>query len=386
MDKKGMLIFITIVLTIHLLVNLYIFKRGLQALDLFPAIKPYFIFAFIFVSASYIVARVAEHFGYNPVSEVLNWIGSFWFAAMLYFFLIILCIDIVRLLNYFFHFLPQFLYADYAKTKFVGMAIATVFVISLIVFGFINASKVRVKQIELNIYKQAGNNKELRIALMSDIHLGTLIGTKKLKIIVEKVNKLKPDIILLAGDVVDENIQPVIKKNMGRYFEQLQSKYGVFAITGNHEFIGGYQAAINYLEKHNVKFLQDTAICIDSSFWLAGRYDRDMKRFTGNNRKSLQNLLKPVDNNLPLILLDHQPFNLDSTSSHNVDIQLSGHTHNGQLFPFNLITRAIYKPDYGYRKINNTHFYVSCGIGTWGPPVRIGNKPEIVDIRLKFIE
>lgn len=254
----------------------------------------------------------------------------------------------------------------------------------LIIYGFINASLVRITNLNISVNKETRHLKSVHIVVLSDIHLGTVIGNKKLGNIVKKVNALSPDIVLLAGDVVDENIKHVIKQNLGLHLEDIKSKYGVYAITGNHEFIGGVEPAVAYLEKHKVKFLRDTAVLIDSSFWLVGRNDKDMVRFTGKNRKTLENLLSTVDKSYPVILLDHQPFYLEKAAENGVDVQFSGHTHNGQMFPLNLITRAIYNPDWGYRKIGSTHFYVSCGVGTWGPPVRIGNYPEIVNVELSF--
>jgi predicted MPP superfamily phosphohydrolase len=236
----------------------------------------------------------------------------------------------------------------------------------------------------MTVNKTVNNHKQLNIVLLSDLHLGTIIGPNKLTRIVNKINALNPDIVLFAGDVVDENIKPVIKKNMGKLLENIVSKYGTYAITGNHEFIGGVGPAVEYLEQHKVKYLRDTAMLIDSSFWLVGRNDKDMPRFTGKNRKGLDSIMAQVDKSYPVILMDHQPFHLEEAARNGVDIQFSGHTHNGQMFPFNYITQAIYHPDWGYRQIDNTQYYVSCGVGTWAPPVRIGNHPEILNIKVAF--
>jgi len=384
MKTHAMIVFISLVLTVHFLVNFYIFTRGWQSLSMFPAIRPYFLALIIILFLSYILARVAEPYIGYPAANVFNWIGSFWFAAMLYFFLFILFIDIFRLFNHWFHFFPAVFFTDYARTKFITMLCTSGLVVGLITYGFINASVVRITNLKIPVSKKAGTLKSLHVVMLSDIHLGTIIGPKKLSNIVAKVNALSPDIVLLAGDVVDENIRHVIKQNLGVQLENIKSKYGVFAITGNHEFIGGVDPAVAYLEKHKVKFLRDTAILIDSAFWIAGRNDKDMKRFTGKDRKPLEAILKEVDKKYPVILLDHQPFNLEQAAANGANVQFSGHTHNGQMFPLSLITRAIYKPDWGYKKIVDCHFYISCGVGTWGPPVRIGNFPEIVSAELTF--
>ncbi len=379
-----MIIFFAIVFTIHFLVNFYIFIRGWQSLSLLPAVRPYYLALFILLFLSYILARVLERYIGFSIANIFNWIGSFWFAAMLYFFLFILIFDIFRLFDHWFHFFPVIFSANYAKTKFITMLCTSGVVILLITYGFVNASVVRIANLNIPINKEAGHLKNLHVVMLSDIHLGTIIGPKKLKKIVIKINDLTPDIVLLAGDVVDENIRHVIRQNLGIQLENIRSKYGVYAVTGNHEFIGGVEPAVTYLEKHNVKFLRDTAVLVDSAFWLVGRNDKDMSRFNGKPRKPVDILMADVDKKYPVILLDHQPFFLEISAKNGVDVQFSGHTHNGQMFPLNLITRAIYDPDWGYRKIGNSHFYVSCGVGTWGPPVRFGNYPEIVSAEITF--
>jgi predicted MPP superfamily phosphohydrolase len=166
---------------------------------------------------------------------------------------------------------------------------------------------------------------------------------------------------------------------------RIKSRFGVYAITGNHEYIGGVGPAVRYLEDHGVMVLRDTAIMINGQFFLAGRDDRDKPRFTGKPRKELEEVMTTVDTSYPVILMDHQPFNLGNHAKMGIDLQLSGHTHHGQLWPINYITEAIYEVSWGYKKIGNTHFYVSSGYGTWGPPLRLGNRPEIVKINLRMI-
>jgi hypothetical protein len=130
--------------------------------------------------------------------------------------------------------------------------------------------------------------------------------------------------------------------------------------------------------------LRDTAVLVNESVYLAGRNDRDSKRFSTKERKDLNSILRDVNFSLPVLMMDHQPFNLQQVADAGVDFQLSGHTHHGQLWPLNYITKAIYEVSWGYKQKNNTHFYVSSGYGGWGPPVRSGNRPEILDIYITF--
>ena len=191
-----------------------------------------------------------------------------------------------------------------------------------------------------------------------------------------------PDLVLLPGDVFDEDIGPVIKENLGETLRTIKSKHGVIAITGNHEYIGGEEAACRYLRDHGITVLRDSSIRIDGLCTVVGREDISIRQFAGKQRKSLDDLMKDVDTSLPIILLDHQPFHLEEAEDHGVDLQLSGHTHHGQLWPFNYVSSRIFEVSWGYKKKGNTHVYVSCGVGTWGPPVRTGNTPEIVNVKL----
>jgi uncharacterized protein len=384
MKTSAFVIFILIVLAIYGLLNTYIFIRGLQAIPSGTLLRSWFIPVFWFLMGSFILARFLERAIPCNITEMFSWIGSFWLAAMAYFVIIALLLDLTRGLNNLFHFLPPVFYVDYPRTKLIVFFISLGVVTLALIAGFINARNPKTTRLEIEIPKNAGGSSQLTIAMASDIHLGTLIGKCGALRLVNRINQLNPDIILLAGDVVDEDLKPVIRRNLGETLRNLHAKYGVYAITGNHEYIGGAAEAVAYLKAHNIKYLEDSAVLIDGKFWLAGRDDRDISRFTGKKRKELNTLLKDVDRSYPLILMDHQPFNFQDVVDQGVDLQLSGHTHHGQIWPFNYITKAMYEVSWGYKKKGGTHFYVSSGFGTWGPPIRLGNRPEIVYITVHF--
>jgi len=195
---------------------------------------------------------------------------------------------------------------------------------------------------------------------------------------------LNADIVLLPGDVVDEDIAPVIKQNLGETLRKIRSKFGTFAVTGNHEYIGGVEPAVRYLSEHGLTMLRDAAVKINGGIYIVGREDISFNRASGRKRKSLEELMSGIDKSFPIIMMDHQPFHLEEAERNGVDLQLSGHTHHGQLWPFNFITKKVYEVSWGYKKKGNTHIYVSSGAGTWGPPVRTGNSPEIVFLQLTF--
>jgi predicted MPP superfamily phosphohydrolase len=197
-------------------------------------------------------------------------------------------------------------------------------------------------------------------------------------------NSLNPDIILLPGDIFDEDIGPIIKNKLGDDLQKLNAKYGVYAVTGNHEYIGGVESAVDYMEKHGINVLRDEAVLIDSGFYLVGREDRSIGQFANQKRIELSEITKNINKNFPAILLDHQPFQLNLTRENGIDLQLSGHTHHGQLWPLNYITSMIYEISWGYEKIDETHYYVSSGFAGWGPPVRTGSRTEIVNLKIAF--
>ncbi|MBN3035371.1 MAG: metallophosphoesterase [Bacteroidales bacterium] len=377
-------IFLSVVLLVYYLVNLYICHRGLQALPDGSPMRPWFRAVFLTLAFSYPAARILERIWLSPVSDVLTWVGSFWLGAMLYFFLIVLAIDLVRAIDFFIPFIPGALRPDEAlRTYLLFGAVALTFTVLLA--GHINAVRPQVRHLALTVNKPLVARETLRLAMVSDIHMGTLVGPRRTARMVRDINALEPDLILLAGDIVDEDLAPVLRFNLGESLRKLKAHMGVYGITGNHEYIGGAEAACRYLEEHGVTMLRDSAVLADGWLYIAGREDRDKPRFSGMPRVSLDTLLKDIDFSRPVILMDHQPFHLDKTARFPVDLSLSGHTHHGQMWPLNYITRAIYEISRGYRKIRNTHAYVSSGYGTWGPPVRTGNRPEIVLIELRFV-
>ena len=385
MRKLSFAIFFSVALSVYALINFYIFLRGWELLSSHPALRSFFLALASIFAIAFIAGRVLERVRLTWFSAALVWIGSFWLAAMSYFLIIALTVDLFRLSNYIFSWFPVFVTVHRAETKDAIALVVIAIVVITVFFGHLNALRPRIKKLDLSIRKTVGSTKSLTIVAVSDIHLGTIIGKSRLTRIVALINGLNPDLVLLPGDVFDEDIGPVIKENLGETLRTIRSKYGVIAITGNHEYIGGAEAACRYLTDHGVRVLRDSSVKIDELCTVVGREDLSSRQFGGDKRKSLDELLNDVDTRLPVILLDHQPFHLEDAERHGIDLQLSGHTHHGQLWPFNYISQKIFEVSWGYKKKGNTHIYVSCGVGTWGPPVRTGNKPEIVKINLSFL-
>lgn len=379
-------IFFSIVIVIYSLVNYYIFTRGLQALPAGSALRAWYIPVFWTLAATYIAGRFLERIWLGPLSDALVWTGSFWLGAMLYFFLLVVLIDIFRVVNHFIPIIPAFARENFANFKLWLLGGSVLLVALIVVAGYINALNPRIRTVEISIPKQANGLESLNAVAMSDIHLGTIIGNGRLERIVNKVNGLNPDIILLPGDILDEDLEPVIRQNAGATLEQLSAPMGVFGVMGNHEYIGGAEPAYRYLTEHGIKMLRDSVVKVNDSFFLVGREDIQKGRFAGKERLSIEELMEGVDKNLPVIVLDHQPYHPEKAAAAGADLMLSGHTHNGQLWPLNFITDGMFVIGYGLGQVDGMQMYVSNGVGTWGPPLRIGNRPEIVNLKIRFVE
>ena len=384
MRTLGILIFITIFFAITGLISYYIFKRGLQAIPPGSAWRLFYTVVFWVVALSFIAGRLLENRIPAVLAHPLTWIGSFWLAALLYFLIAVVLLDLLRLANHFLHFFPAAVVQNYAQAKCLTSAVVIAAVALLLLGGYINSLKPRIKKLDLAVAKKSAPLKSLNLVVVSDIHLGNIVGRSRLDSIVHKINDLNPDVVLMPGDIVDEDLAPVIRQNLGEALLKIRSRFGVYAVTGNHEYIGGVEEACRYLTDHKITMLRDTSVKIAEALYIVGREDRSKNRSPGGSRKSLAELMAAVDKAYPVILMDHQPFGLEEAAQQGADLQLSGHTHNGQLWPLNYIVHSIYEISWGYKRIAGTHYYVSVGVGTWGPPVRIGNHPEIVNIVLRF--
>ncbi|MCX7798212.1 MAG: metallophosphoesterase [Melioribacter sp.] len=375
--------FFTIVFIVYGIINYYIIRKIISVIP--DNYKNLSLIILLFLILSYIIGRILENYWVSYLSDFLVWCGSFWIAIMFYLFLCLIVVDIARIVNNIIPFIPSAIIKNPLNVKkYLTISIGSL-VLILVVGGFFTTKIINVRYYEISINKKAGDLKSLNIVMASDLHLGTINGKKFAYKVIDKINKLNPDIILFAGDIIDEDIKPVLKDNVGEALYKLRAKYGIYGITGNHEYMGGVDNAVRYLNEHKIKMLLDSVAFINNSFYIIGRKDRSVIRFTNTQRKELSALLKDVNNSLPIILLDHQPFHLEEAEKYGIDLQLSGHTHYGQLWPLNLIIKKIYELPWGYKIRGNTHYYVSCGAGGWGPPVRLGSLPEIVNIKLNFI-
>lgn len=379
-------VFLTIFFLLYGLLNLYIFSGAFNALQYFlPALWQHvFTGVFLFMVLSYPVGRIFGKWLPAKLADFLAFAGGLWFAAMLYLIISLIIVDALALVISFVPSIEKLIDAIQPEINSGIFLLISTGVIGLIVFGYFNATSIRIKKLKLKVAKSPPGLESLHIAFASDIHLGHVIGSKSLGKIISAINSLDPDLVLFPGDLVDEELKTVIDKGLGKKFMQLKPKYGVFAVTGNHEYISGADKAVAYLSQFGIRFLRDEMIKVADRFYVAGREDVSITSFYGRKRKTAQELLNGYNPDIPVILMDHQPISLAEAAAAGVDLQVSGHTHHGQMWPLSAITKRVFKLSWGYRKIGSSHFYVSSGAGSWGPRVRIGNHPEIVSIKLNF--
>jgi len=383
--SPGMPVFLAVVLSIYGLVNFYIIRRGFQALAGYPRSRWVFLAVFLASVLAYPAARIAMGFGRNSLSSIFVKAGSFHLALMLYLFLGVVLIDLFRLANSVLPIFPKSFSARPHQTALVAFLFVAGASLLTIAGGAVNAARPRLRELAIPIDKSAGGRTGLSIVVASDVHLGTIAGSSRLRMLADRINALAPDIVLLPGDIVDESVTEREEEEMTEVFQKIRAPLGVFSVPGNHEYYGGLERNLAYLRKWGIRVLQDEAVMVDRSFYLIGRKDPTSLR-RGSARMPIEEIMAAggVDPSRPLILLDHQPIHLEQAERAGIDLQLSGHTHAGQLFPLNLINRLIYEQNWGSLVKGKTHYYVSCGVGTWGPPVRTGSVPEIVRIRLTF--
>ncbi len=378
------LLFLSAFLAVYSLANYYVGLRGWQAFHLlsaFPGGRFYFV-VFGLVAFGYILERVFGDYLPEPVNGLLACVGGVWMAVLYYTVIFCVIIDAIRLADRIRPFIP----ANWRQAPATVGGVVVGVVAVIIVFGIWNAQNTVWRQYDLVIEKSAGDLTKMRIVMVSDIHLGRVVGSQRLTYLVQEINARRPDLVLLAGDVFDEDIGHFVKQDMGAIFRRLNPRFGVFAVLGNHEYIGqATDTAVDLLQTGGITVLRDSYVIPENRFIVAGRDDWDRERFLGSPRKPLAAILNGVNPAVqPLFLLDHQPRRLDEAAAAGVDLSLSGHTHRGQLYPNHLITSRLYELDWGYLRKQTMHAIVSAGFGTWGPPVRTSAPSEIVEINLKF--
>ena len=378
MNKSIFVFILFIFLSLFFLANKYVVSRGLLALD-GNKYQRIFQWTYWILALTFVLGQFLERGNPHDITKIISSIGSFWLGWFFYLLLIVILVDFLRLFNYFLPFIKGQLIPNISNGVFLFYFVLIASV-TIVFYGYINARSPIVNTVKITLDKPLSKN--LKVVLVSDLHIGAIVGNPKIKKMVDKINQLNPDIVLIAGDLVDHNPKFAIKDEVGKQFLKLHPPMGIYAITGNHEYIGQAEVSIAYLSKFGIHYLRDSVVKINNEFYLAGREDRQMQQIMAKKRQSISQILSGVDKNLPVILMDHQPVEYNRAIAEKVDLMVSGHTHKGQMWPMNYITKAVFENHYGLYKKMNTWFYTSNGYGTWGPPIRVGNRPEIVVIEI----
>ena len=350
-------------LLLYLGANAYIFIRIMQALSAVPtALRVAFAALYWLAAVALFVAfamRSVE--GWAWLERSLFVVGSVWLVFVLYMTLATLVADVAHLI------FPAFKYGVWWALG------ATVLLLS---YGYINYKNPRTETLAIESDKLHTEN--LRVVAISDVHLGYGTTRSMLEGYVERINSLNPDVVIIAGDLIDNSIVPVKEASMGEVLSRIRTTRGVYMALGNHEYISGIDESLDFIATTPIVVLRDSVAMLDEGVAIIGRDDRMNRR-----RKSTEELVADIPSDLFTIVVDHQPYDIATSERLGIDLHLSGHTHRGQVWPLNWLTDALYEQSHGHRLWGATSAYVMQGLSLWGPPFRIGTKSEIVVIDLK---
>ena len=373
-----MTLFLFIYFSIYGGVHLYAFlklKRGF-ALEL-PAYLILAIFMILMV-VSPIVVRISERYGYEALARGLAYIGFTWMGLLFIFISASFFFDIYRLLHFSARMLTQRPLADFTLSLRNFCTLAILFSCAVVIYGYFEALHIRTEHVTVKTSKIPEKIGRFRVVQISDVHLGLIVGKSRLKRILRQVKDARPDILVSTGDLVDGQMDDL--EALADMFQNIPAKYGKFAVTGNHEFYAGLDRALAFTEKAGFTILRGEGLTVSNLLNVAGVDDPARKRYGPDRAASEKALLEKLPREKFTLFLKHQPV-ISSESVGMFDLQLSGHTHKGQIFPFNLITKLYYPIHTGISKVNgNALLYVSRGSGTWGPPVRFLSPPEVTVI------
>jgi len=360
-------VFFFLLLVSYILGNIYIFVRGFQALEHFPLVYRV-IFSIIYLTGSFLfllimVFRDSKHIPAS-LGHVLYQVGSGWLIFVLYMVVFLACTDLIKVFNHSFQY---------------GFHIALLLTCSLLLYGYLNFQHTFKQVINISVNKPLLDGDRLKIVAISDLHLGFGSNINRLRKDIDRINAENPDLILIAGDLIDNSIVPVVEQRMDKELNRLHARLGVYMAPGNHEYISGFTACRDFLRSTSIQLLRDSMVTLPCGLQIIGRDD-----YSNRNRLPASNWANLAVASKPTVILDHQPQHLDEALQIRADLQISGHTHNGQVIPIKFLTDYLFELSYGYQKKDQTHYYVTSGLALWGPPLRIGSQCEMVVFECTF--
>ena len=341
---------------------------------------------YVIVFFSYLVGMMLQRGGHYALSTPFLHVGAWMLAAILYFVLTFVLIDILRGIN------ALTLKAEILTFRYrygdsgghLWSLVGCIITALVLICGYFNAKFPTTTHLTYKTDKEI--SRDFKYVLISDVHLGMINCDHFMEVLKDRINAENPDFVVIAGDFFDGDPEPVVNSNVGNILREIKTGYGIFAVNGNHEWIGNANVADDFMKKHGVTVLRDSTARLPFGVTIVGREDFSAGSPGGkrNGRKPLAEVVANIDRNDYTILLDHQPKNLDEAANSGViDIELSGHTHAGaQLWPLFILSSSMYENDYGKLRKLNTDFYTTSGYGTWGPPIRTSARPEMVVVEV----
>jgi uncharacterized protein len=350
----------------------------IQARKLVPGsgLKRIFVGLYVLLFFGYPLAELISHREISSWDRYLILCGYYCLPYLLYLTLSVVAIDLVILLARAARFLKLEIVS---MPSFQSVRLASYLLIPamIVIWGSWNNNRLQVRNISIELPGKSSSIEHLHVVFASDFHLSQITGDHLVENFVNKVNALKPDIVLIGGDILEGDRQEDLKKCEDQ-FKGIKTKYGVFAASGNHE--RHRSGTDGFFVQSGMRLIEDRVEKIGEGFYLGVR-----KNARSSQRKGISELLKDAPEDLPIILLDHSPTDLENVSKTRVDLQLSGHTHNGQLFPVNLVVMLFqYELAWGTKIKRHSAFIVSSGVQAWGPPVRTAGASEILSVEVNF--
>ncbi|MEN6373187.1 MAG: metallophosphoesterase [Smithella sp.] len=369
-----MVMFLLTFLLLYSGIHLYALIRMDSIFHFSAGYKTLLIILMILLIFAPLVVRIAENHQMEALARVVAFIGYLWMAFIFLFFCLGVVFDVAR---FPFRFFPAAV--DPVPLSNIAFVLAVILSFILVAYGYFDAQRIRIKKLEIVTGQNLPNNGKIRIVQISDVHVGIIIKEKQLQVLVDKINAANPDILVSTGDLLDGELNDVLP--LTELLAQIKPRFGKYAVTGNHEFYAGIAKSLEFTRQAGFEILRDEVKEV-AGINIVGIDDVTGRRpiVIRENPRSTKTMPTAASNDKFVLLLKHQPV---VNAADNFNLQLSGHTHGGQIFPFRLITGLFFENNYGYFELEkNKLLYVSRGVGTWGPPVRIFAPPEITIIDL----
>jgi len=362
--------------------HLYLFAKIKGAFHLNTGTNIALIIIIVIMILAPIVVRTSERYGHEALARFMSYTGYIWMGVLFLFFVSSLLFDLYRLLTYAGTLILRRDLSHLALTPLYTFIIPVLISLGINIYGYFEAKNIRIEKITIQSSKIPEAAGRIRIVQMSDVHIGLIVRDERLQRIMEEIKKAEPDILVATGDLLDGQINHL--EEPLAILRDINPRYGKFAITGNHEFFAGIDQALAFIKDAGFVVLRGEGLNVAGMINIAGVDDPTGVRFGFARPVSERKMLSGLAGQFFTLFLKHQPV-VDNDAVEYFDLQLSGHTHGGQIFPFNFVTKRFYTLNRGlFNLSNHSRLYVSRGAGTWGPPIRFLSPPEIAVIDLIY--